>query len=156
MPATALAALLLIWALAIAGYDWFRRRVPNLLLLALLLPTAAMLVWRGEGPLGASWPYSLLGLVIGFLVTVPGYAVSRLGAGDVKLAAVLGLVQGWPMVSWTLMAAALMLGAMSLAAVTVLGFANARSARIPAAIAIVGGFGLVLVAQRMGWAGEWR
>ena len=152
MTAAALVtAALLIWAFAVAALDWRQRRVPNLLLLALLLPAIATLAWQGKGLLAATWPVSLLGMAVALAVTLPGYAVSRLGAGDVKLAGVLGLVQGWPSVAWTLMAAALILGAMSLAVVLHLGIANARSVRMPAAVAFAAGFAVVLLWQGRGW-----
>ena len=144
-------AILLLWSLAIAVIDWRQRRVPNALLLLLLVPAIVLLLLQGKGPLAVAWPASLLGLAVGFVVTLPGYVVGKLGAGDVKLAAVLGFVQGWPQVAWTLMAAALMLGAMSLAVVMHFGFANARLVRIPAAVALAGGFAVVLMAQQWGW-----
>lgn len=149
--AHAVIASLLVWALAIAVIDWRQRRVPNALLLVLMLPTLGWLVWRGEGPLGIAWPASLAGMGLGFALTLPGYVVSRLGAGDVKLAAVMGLVQGAPEVLWTLLVAGLVLGAMSLAAVQLMGFANARQLRIPAAVALSAGFGAVLVSMAGGW-----
>ena len=77
--------------------------------------------------------------------------VSKLGAGDVKLAAVIGLVVGWPDVGWVLLASALLLGAMSLAVVMAAGLGNARALRIPAAVALAGGLIAVLVVQRGGW-----
>lgn len=144
-------ATLLLWALIIAVIDWRLRKVPNGLLLAALLPALGLLVWRGSGPQGASlWP-SLVGLLAGLLLTLPGYWASRLGAGDVKLAAVMGLLLGWPLLLWCLLASALLLGAMSLVAVAVLGYANARGLRLPAAVALSGGFAAVLLANREGW-----
>lgn len=144
-------AILLLWSLAIAVIDWRERRVPNALLLLLLVPAIVLLILQVDGLLAATWPASLLGLAAGFAVTLPGYWAGKLGAGDVKLAAVLGFVQGWPQVAWTLLAAALMLGAMSLAVVTHYGLANARLVRIPGAVALAGGFAVVLVAQQWGW-----
>lgn len=147
MPPVLVTAALLIWALAVAAMDWRERRVPNLLLLAALLPALGVLVWQAKGPLGVAWPSSLIGMVAALLVTLPGYAVSRLGAGDVKLAAVMGLVQGWPSVAWTLLASALILGGISFAVVLHLGIANARLVRIPAAVALAAGFAVVLLWQ---------
>lgn len=149
--AHAVTASLLVWALAIAVIDWRQRRVPNVLLLAMVLPTLGWLIWRGEGPLGVTWPASLAGLGLGLVLTLPGYLASRLGAGDVKLAATMGLVQGMPEILWTLLVAGLVLGAMSLAAVQLMGFANARQLRIPAAVALSAGFGAVLVSVAGGW-----
>ncbi len=147
----AILAGLLLWAALIAIVDWRSRRVPNLLLLAALLPAVAGLAGQGVGPQGANIWLSLAGFTAGFLVVVPGYLAKRLGAGDVKLAAVMGLLLGWPLLLWCLLASALLLGAMSFLAVTLLGFANARSLRLPAAVALAGGFVAVLLASREGW-----
>ncbi len=144
-------AALLIWSLAIAVIDWRQRRVPNLLLLALLLPALAVLALTGAGLQGATWFASFLGFGAGLVATLPGYAFSKLGAGDVKLAAVTGFVVGWPAVAWMLLASALVLFVMSIGVLMVLGFAKAKTARIPAAVALSGGFVVVVLAQLGGW-----
>jgi len=149
--ADASVALLLIWAASIAVIDWRHRKVPNLWLLMALLPTLLLMLWQGAGPLGAGAKSSAAGFAAGLGLALPGYWASRLGAGDVKLAAVMGLLLGWPLVLWSLLAAALMLGALSLAAVAHLGLANARGLRLPAAIALAGGFAVVLIAAHEGW-----
>jgi len=146
-----LTGALLLWALAIAACDWRWRKVPNLLLLALLGPALAILCWRGAGLLQAPVAASLIGLVAGFGLTLPGYVTSKLGAGDVKLSAVIGFVLGWPLAGSFLLISALMLGAMAFAVVSLLGMQNAREVRIPAAVALSGGFVAVLAAVRGGW-----
>lgn len=142
---------LIAWAVAIAVTDWRQRKVPNALLLALLLPATACLLYSGHGLLSVHWMPSLIGMAVGFALTLPGYLVSKLGAGDVKLAAVLGLLVGWPALAWVLIASALLLGAMSLAALSAAAFTASRVARLPAAVALAGGLIAVLVAQRGGW-----
>jgi prepilin peptidase CpaA len=128
------------WALAAgaaaaAGVDLRSRRIPNLLLLALLLPAAGLLIWTGQGPLGATPLQSLAGLLPALLL-LPGYARGRLGAGDVKLVACLGvLLGGWRAVEMLLIGAAL-LGAVSLIAVAL----GRGSARLPAAPAFAVAF----------------
>jgi prepilin peptidase CpaA len=146
-----IAGALLVWALAIAAYDWRVRRVPNGLLLVLLLPAVIDLAWSGSGILGATPGNSLLGLLVGFGMTLPGYMLGRLGAGDVKLAGVVGFVLGWPFALWFLLLSALLLGAMSLSVVTLFGFANAKAVRIPAAVALAAGFMATVVSLREGW-----
>lgn len=147
----AITGLLLLWALLIAVADWRWRKVPNSLLLALLLPALVMLLLNGQGLQSAAWWPSLLGAAMALVVTLPGYLVSKLGAGDVKLAIVMGLVQGWPLAAYTLMASALLLGSMALLMVLHFGFANARTVRMPAAIAFVGGFIATLLLHSRGW-----
>ncbi|MES2684416.1 MAG: A24 family peptidase [Pseudomonadota bacterium] len=152
IPAALLTAALLLWAVAIAAVDWRQRRVPNAMLLLLLLPAIAVLSIRGEGLLQTTWPASLLGFAVALGVTLPGYWVSRLGAGDVKLAAVLGFVQGWPLVSYTLVAAGLLLGLGALVMVVMAGFADVRKVRVPSAWALLVGFAAVLLWQSGGWS----
>ena len=151
-PAVLLTAALLLWSVALAVVDGRQRRVPNAMLLLLLLPAIAALVIRGEGLLQMTWPASLLGCAIALAVTLPGYWVSKLGAGDVKLAAVLGFVQGWPMVSYTLIAAGLLLGLGALLMVVMAGFADVRKVRVPSAWALLLGFAAVLLWQSGGWS----
>ncbi|MDP3858544.1 MAG: prepilin peptidase [Stagnimonas sp.] len=146
MSREAIVAALLIWAVLVAIVDWRSRKVPNLLLLAVLLPAGAVCFWRGQGLLGVSLPGSFIGLVVALLLTLPGYLVSRFGAGDVKLAAVMGFLQGSDAVLLSLLLAALLLGAMSLLMVLQLGLESARKLRLPAAVALSGGFvGVLLV-----------
>lgn len=146
----AITVILLLWAVVIAVIDWRWRKVPNLLLLMVLLPSLLCVVWQGSEPQRAGLWMSLAGLATGLLLTLPGHVAKRLGAGDVKLAAVMGFVLGWPLVLSHLVASALLLGAMAFAAVSMLGFANARSLRLPAAVALAGGFAAVLLASREG------
>ena len=140
-----------LWAGSIATADWRWRKVPNVLLLALLLPTVTVLALHGVGPLSVPWQSSLAGALVAAALTLPGYLAKSLGAGDVKLAAVAGLVLGWPSIWWMLLCAALLLGLMSLAVVLMLGFANARTVRLPAAVALAGGFAAVVVNIKTGW-----
>lgn len=143
-------AALLIWATAIAVTDWRLRKVPNLLLLVALLPAGLVLAWRGEGLLGAAPVASLTGLLCGLLLTLPGYLLGQFGAGDVKLSAVLGLLLGQPAILSTLLLAAILLGAMALVTRLSAGAEAARKIRLPAAIALSGGFAVVMLVARGG------
>jgi prepilin peptidase CpaA len=134
-----------IWAATIAAVDWRQRKVPNLLLLAAVLPAGVALAWFGRGPLGLSPLPSLLGAVVGAVLLLPGYFQSKLGAGDVKLAAAFGLLQGLDGLLFTLLFSALLLGAMSVLTLVRLGSVGARSARLPAAVALSGGFAFALL-----------
>ena len=151
--AAGITAVLLLWAATVAMIDWRQRRVPNGLLLLLLAPALLMLTWRGIGLLEQGWLPSLSGFAAGLLLTLPGYAFSKLGAGDVKLAASLGLVLGWPQIGYSLLVAALLLAFMTVAALLVLGSARIRELRIPAAVALTGGFAAVLLMQAFGVRG---
>lgn len=123
------------WAAAIAVWDLRQRRVPNLALLPAVLMLAAGFVLDGRTPLGAGWQSSLAGAVIATFLLLPGYALRKLGAGDVKMAAVLGALAGWAATIEILLFAALALGLMAIGAAGV----GRRSARLPAAVALAAG-----------------
>lgn len=86
--------LLVLFCIAIIGYDISFRRVPNsLLLLALLVHTGYMIA-TGSGYAGIDVVQSLLGAAIALIIFVPLYALRAVGAGDVKFLAVLGVLLG--------------------------------------------------------------
>jgi prepilin peptidase CpaA len=71
--------------------DLWSRRVPNKLTLgvAVLGVTLAALGLSGLSPMAA-----LAGLVVGFLLMLPGHVIGATGAGDVKLLAAIGTLLG--------------------------------------------------------------
>lgn len=101
---TALLSALSLWAAVISWYDWKQRRVPNVALILVLVPAVLALVLMPQGLLGMGRGSSLGGMALGFALTLPGYVLKRFGAGDVKFAAVLGLLlgaaRGFEMVLW--------------------------------------------------------
>lgn len=94
--------------------DLKERRIPNLLI-AIGLPAGLILSWLDAGPNAALW--ALAAAAIAMLAFIPPFAVRLMGAGDVKLMAVVGAFVGWdgifPVMLYTLMAG----GALGLAAV---------------------------------------
>jgi prepilin peptidase CpaA len=80
---------------AAAWIDWRTHRIPNALTVAgLLIGLACGLLFpihRGYGFVPA-----LIGLLFGFAATLPLYAMRVMGAGDVKLIAMVGAFVGWP------------------------------------------------------------
>jgi prepilin peptidase CpaA len=78
-------------ALAATVIDVRTRRIPNLL-------TATMagvgVTLAAGGFSGLSLPASLLGLVVGFALMMPGHLLGATGAGDVKLMAAIGAIIG--------------------------------------------------------------
>jgi len=133
------------WATWIAWSDWRYRRVPNKALWPVLMLVAVSLLVLGVTPAGATALQAALGLLLGLALTLPGHALGQLGAGDVKLVAAIGALQGWQALCYSLLVAALLLGAASLALGLHLGWAMARKQRLPAAVAICAGFMLSLV-----------
>lgn len=132
-----------LWALLVGAYDVYTRRVPNLALLPLLVVAVLALLVNGSGLLGAGILSSLGGLGAVFLLLLPGYALGRMGAGDVKFAACLGLLLGLQRTLDMLLLAGLGLGLLALVWLRL--FAGDRKTRFPAAGAFALAFGAELL-----------
>jgi len=84
-------SLVLIWLAICAAQDARQRRISNLLTLgagalALLWLLATGTTWLGAEAGQGGWA-----CLIALLLTMPGYALGRMGAGDVKLMTALAL-----------------------------------------------------------------
>ena len=106
--------LLALWACSICYFDARFRRIPNALLIPALVLACTMLLWRHTSLTGAPWTSALAAAGGAALVTLPGYLLRKLGAGDVKYLFVIGLLTSWPITLHTFMIAALMAGALAL------------------------------------------
>jgi prepilin peptidase CpaA len=82
------------WAIACGGYDLAFRRIPNILTLGAHGGALAMLATTGQGWLGASPTSCFAAWALALFLTVPAWALKRLGAGDAKLLAAMGLTGG--------------------------------------------------------------
>lgn len=143
-----MAYALAAWAAGIAWIDWRQRRVPNALLILVIVPALLSAVVAGHGLLQTSAIDSGWGFLIAVGVTLPGYAVGLLGAGDVKFASSLGLLLGPDATLQMLLCFALVLGSVA----AVLWMCSRLSARtltqrIPAAPAMAFAFGVQLWPQ---------
>lgn len=111
--AQVLAALLVTGLLlAISLVDFQVRRIPNVLVLALLAWAAVQVLWLGQpSPAAAA-----LGLLVagGLFLLLALIRRGAMGWGDVKLAAALGAMLGWPLVVQGLLYGALAGGAAAL------------------------------------------
>lgn len=94
---SAAAGVLVVWACAVAWMDLRHRRIPNVLSLGGWVVGASHLLIVGHSPLGASASSSWLAAGLALLVTLPGYLLRQLGAGDVKFLVALGLLSSWPL-----------------------------------------------------------
>jgi prepilin peptidase CpaA len=76
-----------------AAIDVRQHRVPNALVLAGLCFAIA---WNGLHPLSAmnGWAFAAAGCVVGFISLFPFYLLRAMGAGDVKLMAMVGAFVG--------------------------------------------------------------
>jgi len=145
VPIALVTGLLALWALVIAGTDFRQLRVPNSLLLLVLVPALLMHVVNGTGPLGQSPTAAGIGLGLGLLLGLPGYALRQFGAGDVKYMAVLGLLCGPAGVIAIVLVSALVLGLMAAVLVVYARMKQRKPGRMPAAIALSLGFLLFLI-----------
>ncbi|AKJ67461.1 hypothetical protein PATSB16_11590 [Pandoraea thiooxydans] len=105
--------------------DLLARRVPNTLLAAIMLLQAGWLAWQLIQ--GGSWHSAsvhLLGLGLGLLALLPFWVIGWMGAGDVKLFAVIGFLLGYRMLLPVWALASLLNGA----ALVALWFARSRPA----------------------------
>lgn len=84
-------AVVMVWLLVCAIQDARQRLLANRLTLGAALLALVYLLWTGATWLGAPGAEGLWALVLSLLLTLPGYALGRLGAGDVKLLAALAL-----------------------------------------------------------------
>jgi prepilin signal peptidase PulO-like enzyme (type II secretory pathway) len=118
------------WLLLVLVIDLEHRRVLNL-----MLPPAVVVVLLASALAGFGWANLpsfgsvLLGGVAGFLAFLAVFLVGRgrmMGAGDVKLAGVIGLMIGYPLV-WAALASGIFLGGIAAILIIVRCRASAKS-----------------------------
>ncbi|AXQ30771.1 prepilin peptidase [Solimonas sp. K1W22B-7] len=117
------------WALAIGVYDLVRHRIPNLALLPVLVVAVLALAVNGRGLLGVTPASSAAGFALALALYLPGYALGKMGAGDVKFAACLGLLLGWVHAAEMLLIAGVGVGVISM--VWIKFFGGDRKSRAP-------------------------
>lgn len=83
-----------VWAMGCGGYDLVLRRIPNVLTLGAHGGALIMLVVNGQGLFAASVASCLIAWFLALALTLPAHAFNRLGAGDVKMLAAIGLASG--------------------------------------------------------------
>lgn len=138
-------AAMAAWALAMAVDDVRHRRVLNWALLPVLGFALAARISGGWPGCELSLVDGLLGALIGLVCWLPGYAIKKSGAGDVKLAIVMGLVLGGTRAFEANLIGFLVLGVQAL----VFYALGRRGTRMPAVPALAVGF----IAEL--WGGPW-
>lgn len=83
--------VLLIWLTLCAAQDARQRHIANVLTLGVGALALAWLLWSGSTWLGSTAEQGGWAALLALAFTLPGYALRRLGAGDVKLLTALGL-----------------------------------------------------------------
>ena len=139
--------ILLAWAVGLVLFDWRRRLLPNWLLLNGILVGTIHWAATGAMPFGVSLAEGALTMVLAVALLWPIYRMGWMGAGDVKLCAVIGWLAGAEVAAWVFLVGSALGGLFALALLTP-GLANRLSApglegrlarRIPfgAALAVV-------------------
>ncbi|WP_439848379.1 prepilin peptidase [Pseudomonas fluorescens] len=82
---------MMLWLGLCAVQDCRQRQISNGLTIGVALGALIYLLWTGVTWLGSPARYGGLAFALALLLTLPGYALGRFGAGDVKLLAALGL-----------------------------------------------------------------
>jgi Flp pilus assembly protein protease CpaA len=82
------------WASALIYFDLGYRRLPNGLIFGAVVCALIYFLIFGRSLLGASNSQVAMGVVVGLLLTVPGYLLKGLGAGDVKLMVAIACLGG--------------------------------------------------------------
>ncbi|MEL0027716.1 MAG: prepilin peptidase [Perlucidibaca sp.] len=101
--------------LTCAVCDWRTRRIPNVLSLGFLLLAGVCLLAFRQALAGGSPAAGFAGMAAALLMTLPGFVLGRLGGGDVKLLAALGLATNpaLVLVTFVLATAVLLLSALA-------------------------------------------
>ncbi|MCD7041323.1 prepilin peptidase [Pseudomonas sp. MAFF 311095] len=138
--------VIVLWLGLCALQDGRQRQISNGLTLGVALLALLYLAWMGTTWLGAPANEGGWAFTVALLLTLPGYALGRFGAGDVKLLAALALASTLDAVLWSLIGAALFLGGWGLISQRLsarrLAPANEASKKQPFAPFVLTGFAL--------------
>jgi prepilin peptidase CpaA len=137
------------WLCAIAWIDTRQMRIPNDALFAMLVVTLVITAWRGVGLLGVSGIEALKGMAVAAAVVIPSYVIRGLGAGDAKLAMMIGGLLGAARVVPAMLIAAIGLGVCALVAVAWKALGGREVQKFPAAVPL--GLGVLAVLLFPSW-----
>lgn len=98
--------VILLWLGLCAWQDIRQRQIANGLTLGAALLALIYLLWTGTTWQGAPAGDGGWAFAVALLLTLPGYALGRFGAGDVKLLAALALASRLDVLLWSLIGAA--------------------------------------------------
>ena len=153
-------AVVLLWFAACSIQDLLQRHISNLLTFGAAALALLYLLWTGHTWLGASAAEGGWALLIALVLTLPGYALNKLGGGDVKLLMALALATDRPTILGTVIGAGICAGIWWLFASKILASINQRvntnlfstndsaSKKLPFAPFLFGGFSLTMALLR--------
>lgn len=96
--------MLMLWALLCALQDYRFRFISNWLTYPAIIAAIVHLIVFQESVAGASLHSASAAVVLVLLLTLPGYGLGMLGAGDIKMLLALGLASGPYHVLWSIAA----------------------------------------------------
>ncbi|MES2868026.1 MAG: prepilin peptidase [Pseudomonadota bacterium] len=146
-----------LWFAACAIQDLLQRHISNILTFGAAALALLYLFWTGHTWLGASAAEGGWALLIALVLTLPGYALNKLGAGDVKLLIALALATDRLMLLGTFIGAGLCAGLWWWLAPKIRSIGNQRvtpstpephpllSKKVPFAPFLLCGFGLTVL-----------
>ena len=149
-----------VWFAACSIQDLLQRHISNILTFGAAALALLYLLWTGHTWLGASAAEGGWALLVALALTLPGYALNKLGAGDVKLLMALALATDRPTILGTIIGAGLCTGAWWLFVSKILPSMNQRvrtpslgnhvpvSKKLPFAPFLLGGFTLTMALLR--------
>lgn len=105
--------LISCWAVVCAVYDLCVRRIPNILTLGAHCVAIVVALISGKSLLGAPMSSAFSAWGLAMLLTLPAYAWRKLGAGDVKLLAAMGLMGSIDVLLMTYVVAGFVMGAVA-------------------------------------------
>ena len=149
-----------VWFAACSIQDLLQRHISNVLTFGAAALALLYLLWTGHTWLGASAAEGGWALLVALVLTLPGYALNKLGAGDVKLLMALALATDRPTILGTIIGAGLCTAVWWLFASKILPSMNQRvkipslvnnapvSKKLPFAPFLLGGFTLTMALLR--------
>lgn len=105
--------VLIVWAGRLAYEDWRRRRISNVLLAAGVVLGLVHWIAYGAMPFGAAISEAGFAAALGLVALFPFYLAGWMGAGDVKLSAVIGWLGGMQVLLVVFVAACIVAGGLA-------------------------------------------
>jgi prepilin peptidase CpaA len=94
LPPAAFSIVLIVWAAACGFQDVTKLRVSNVLTFGMMALALLVLLLGGRTLTGDTPWQAVLGLLVAMVLTLPGYALGKLGAADAKMLMACGLAMG--------------------------------------------------------------